>query len=82
MSNSVQIFVKDYTNLLKHEVRFYKNHWKGTIAANVIILGGVAAAGAVYTVNQEKKYERRKRYEEEKKKKKDDIKVEYKVADE
>lgn len=80
--NSVKVFVKDYGNLLKHEAQFYKRHWKGTLITNVIIFGGVAAAGAVYTVNQEKKYEKQKRYEEKKAKKKDDIKVEYTVETE
>lgn len=74
---SVRIFVRDYTDLLKHEAQFYKRHWKGTLITNVIIFGGVAAAGAVYTVEQEKKRERRKRYEEAK-----EFRVEYEVTNE
>lgn len=81
MSNSIQLFVKDYTNLLKHEARFYKNHWKGALITNVIIFGGVAAAGAVYTVNQEKKYEKQKKYER-KRDRDEEVKIEYKIDNE
>lgn len=69
---SVQTFAKDYCNLLKHEMKFYKNHWKGALAVNMIILGGVAAGGAIHTAKQEKAY---KKYHH----KNDEIKIEYKV---
>ena len=80
MVNSVKVFVKDYSNLLRHEVRFYKQHWKGTVATNLVLIGGIAAAGAAYTVHQEKEYERNKRRHNHKKE--EDVKVEYKVEPE
>lgn len=39
-------FFKDYKDLCKETGRFYKEHWKGCIVMNVVILG--AEAGWIF----------------------------------
>lgn len=36
-------FMKDYVELCKESGRFYKKHWKGVIALNVVIVGAELA---------------------------------------
>ena len=36
-------FFKDYAELFKDSGRFYKEHWKGCIVLNAVIIGAEAA---------------------------------------
>lgn len=79
---AVKVFVKDTTDLWKHEARYMKSHWKGLLIISGVVIGAEVGA-TCYQTNKwkEERKHREKEYEKSVKEWEDRINIEYEIEE-